>query len=139
MSERKAWGYGLATTLTAGQHSGRVLDAWFPEPALGRQPNTASAPHELASLTGSQENAADRGVRLDVTVCEIDLDIAPADTIDAYLRLPRSAELFFDFNGRRIHRRHHFDDYRLFSVDERQTISEPSTESDVSSAAPSSQ
>lgn len=55
------------------------------------------------------------------------------------LWLPRSAELFFDFNGRRIHRRHHFDDYRLFSVDERQTISEPSTDSDVSSAAPSSQ
>ena len=41
------------------------------------------------------------------------------------LWLPQNAELFFDFNGRRIHRRHHFDDYRLFSVDDNQKISAP--------------
>jgi 2,3,4,5-tetrahydropyridine-2-carboxylate N-succinyltransferase len=64
-----------------------VLDTWFPEPALGRLPAEASAPHELTSLTGSQEHAADRGVRLDVSVCEIDLDGPPADAVDAYLRL----------------------------------------------------
>ena len=87
MSERKAWGYGLATTVAAGEAAGRVLDTWFPEPALGRLPSAAAAPHELASLTGSQENAADRGVRLDVSVCEIDLDEPPTGVEDMYLRL----------------------------------------------------
>ena len=87
MTERAAWGYGLATTVTAGEAADRVLDAWFPEPALGALPRAAAAPHELASLTGSQESAADRGVRLDVTVCEIDLDAPPASVPDAYRRL----------------------------------------------------
>jgi 2,3,4,5-tetrahydropyridine-2-carboxylate N-succinyltransferase len=87
VDSRYGWGYGLTTTVAAGAATGRVLDTWFPEPALGRQPATAAAPHELASLTGSQEHAADRGVRLDVTVCEIDLDAAPDDPVDAYLRL----------------------------------------------------
>jgi thioredoxin-like negative regulator of GroEL len=41
------------------------------------------------------------------------------------LWLPQSAELFFDFGGRRMHRRHHFRDYMLFSVDEKQKISAP--------------
>jgi 2,3,4,5-tetrahydropyridine-2,6-dicarboxylate N-succinyltransferase len=87
VSERFAWGYGLTTTVAAGPATGRVLDTWFPEPALGRLPHAASAPHELTSFTGSQEHAADRGVRLDVSVCEIDLDSAPVDAVDAYLRL----------------------------------------------------
>ena len=87
MSERKAWGYGLATTVVSGETAGRLLDTWFPEPALGRMPSAAAAPHELASLTGSQENAADRGVRLDVLACEIDLDESPSSVEDAYLRL----------------------------------------------------
>jgi 2,3,4,5-tetrahydropyridine-2,6-dicarboxylate N-succinyltransferase len=87
VSERFAWGYGLTTTVASGPATGRVLDTWFPEPALGRLPSNASAPHELTSFTGSQEQAADRGVRLDVSVCELDLDGAPADAVDAYLRL----------------------------------------------------
>jgi tetratricopeptide (TPR) repeat protein len=41
------------------------------------------------------------------------------------LWLPQSVEIFFDFHGRRMHRRHHFSDYRLFSVDENQKISDP--------------
>ncbi|HEU5265855.1 MAG TPA: 2,3,4,5-tetrahydropyridine-2,6-dicarboxylate N-succinyltransferase [Jatrophihabitans sp.] len=87
MTERSAWGYGLATTVSAGPAAGRVLDTWFPEPALGPLPATAAAPHDLAALTGSQEQAKDRGVSLDVTVCEIDLDAPPATVPDAYLRL----------------------------------------------------
>jgi 2,3,4,5-tetrahydropyridine-2-carboxylate N-succinyltransferase len=87
VSERSAWGYGLTTWVASGEATGRVLDAWFPEPALGPLPSAAAAPHELASLTGSQEYAADRGVRLDVAVCEIDLDQPPSGTEDAYLRL----------------------------------------------------
>jgi 2,3,4,5-tetrahydropyridine-2-carboxylate N-succinyltransferase len=87
VTERAAWGYGLTTTVASGPAAGRVLDTWFPEPALGALPRTAAAPHELASLTGSQENAAERNVRLDVSVCEIDLDAPPANAVDAYLRL----------------------------------------------------
>ena len=97
--ERRAWGYGLTTTVTAGEGNGQVLDTWFPEPALGRLPSTASAPNELASLTGSQEYAADRGVRLDVTVCDIDLDSPPVDTIDAYLRLHLLSHRLVQPNG----------------------------------------
>ena len=44
------------------------------------------------------------------------------------LWLPQSAELFFDFEGRRMHRRHHFRDYMLFSVDEKHEISTPKIE-----------
>jgi len=87
VTERRAWGYGLATTVTTGPAEGRILDTWFPEPALGAQPADAAAPHELAALTGTHEAATDRGVRLDVTVVEIDLDTPPASTPDAYLRL----------------------------------------------------
>jgi hypothetical protein len=39
--------------------------------------------------------------------------------------LPQSAELYSDWRGKRMHRRHSFTDYILFSVDEKQSISEP--------------
>ncbi len=87
MSERSAWGYGLTTWVASGEGTGRILDAWFPEPALGPLPEGAAPPHEVSSLTGSQENASDRGVRLDIAICEIDLDQPPSGTEDAYLRL----------------------------------------------------
>ncbi len=83
----KAWGYGLATTVASGDGIGRVLDTWFPAPALGDTPTSAASPHELSSLTGAKEGVGDRGVRLDVVLREIDLDVPPADTPDAYLRL----------------------------------------------------
>jgi 2,3,4,5-tetrahydropyridine-2,6-dicarboxylate N-succinyltransferase len=85
VSSRTASGYGLATTVVDGPATGRVLDAWFPAPALGAA--TAPVPHELASLTGTLGHAADRGVRVDVVLCEIDLDAPPAAVPDAYLRL----------------------------------------------------
>jgi hypothetical protein len=47
------------------------------------------------------------------------------------LWLPQSAELFFDYGGRRMHRRHHFRDYMLFSVDEKQKISAPKIETEA--------
>src|SRR5215467_11157966 len=43
--------------------------------------------------------------------------------------LPQNAEVYFDWRGRRIHRRHSFSNYLLFSVDEKQRISQPKTES----------
>lgn len=80
MSERTAWGFGLATVT----ESGTVLDTWFPEPRLGVRPDGASAPDGLAGL--ATEDAA-RQVHLEVRLVEIDLDAAPADASDAYLRL----------------------------------------------------
>jgi len=39
--------------------------------------------------------------------------------------LPQIAEVFYDWRGRRSHRRHSFKNYLLFSVDDKQLISEP--------------
>jgi 2,3,4,5-tetrahydropyridine-2,6-dicarboxylate N-succinyltransferase len=83
---RRAWGFGLATRVTEDATRGRVLDTWFPSPTLGAT-TRVSAQHELASLTGTHGTASERGVRLDIVLVEIDLDAAPADVSDAYLRL----------------------------------------------------
>jgi len=80
MSERSAWGYGLATTTDGGQ----VLDTWFPAPALGTRPDDATAPEGLDALARTHEQ---RRVRTEVVLVEIDLDAAPAGASDAYLRL----------------------------------------------------
>jgi tetratricopeptide (TPR) repeat protein len=42
--------------------------------------------------------------------------------------LPQSAEVFYDWRGKRIHRRHSFSNYLLFAVDENQRISQPKVE-----------
>jgi tetratricopeptide (TPR) repeat protein len=42
--------------------------------------------------------------------------------------LPQSAELYYDWKGQRIHRRHSFSNYLLFSVEDRQRKSDPKTE-----------
>jgi tetratricopeptide (TPR) repeat protein len=39
--------------------------------------------------------------------------------------LPQTAEIFYDWKGRRSHRRHSFKNYLLFSVDDEQRISAP--------------
>ena len=49
------------------------------------------------------------------------------------LWLPESAEIYFDYGNRRMHRRHHFRDYMLFAVDEKQQISLPKIEADAAS------
>ena len=54
------------------------------------------------------------------------------------LWLPESAEIYFDYGNRRMHRRHHFRDYMLFAVDERQQISDPKVEADVAGPPASS-
>ena len=81
-SERSAWGYGLATVTVAGQ----VLDTWFPAPALG--PADADDPYgPPAELAAAAKDDPRRGVRVQVVHVVIDLDAAPADVPDAYLRL----------------------------------------------------
>ena len=39
--------------------------------------------------------------------------------------LPQIAEVFYDWRGRRTHRRHSFKNYLLFSVDDKERISQP--------------
>ncbi len=75
-----ACGYGLAT-LDADD---TVLDVWFPSPALGGH-DGSTAPASLSALAGDDEL---RGVRREVRLVEIaDLDTAPVDTADVWLRL----------------------------------------------------
>ncbi|HEX2177578.1 MAG TPA: 2,3,4,5-tetrahydropyridine-2,6-dicarboxylate N-succinyltransferase [Nocardioidaceae bacterium] len=74
-----AWGFGLATTTSAG----KVLDTWYPAPGVGER-TTEQAPPELKALEG-QDDA--RGVGRSVVLTEVDLGAAPADAADAYLRL----------------------------------------------------
>ncbi len=42
--------------------------------------------------------------------------------------LPQSAEVYYDWKGRRIHRRHSFSNYMLFAVDDKQKITVPKVE-----------
>ncbi len=83
-SERTAWGYGLATSTGV---TGQILDAWYPAPQLGSMPAASGPDHELTALTGTHATAGDRGVRLDIVLCEIDLEAPPVGVPDAYLRL----------------------------------------------------
>ena len=77
---RTAWADGLATLTDLGT----TLDVWYPQPALGSPAPDAEAPAELTALEGPD---ADRQVRRVVVRATIDLDAAPVDTADAYLRL----------------------------------------------------
>jgi 2,3,4,5-tetrahydropyridine-2,6-dicarboxylate N-succinyltransferase len=76
-STRTAWGAGLATLSLDGV----VLDTWYPSPALGA---AGDGPDGLDALTG--EDPA-RGVRRISLKRTIDLDAAPVDAPDVYLRL----------------------------------------------------
>jgi 2,3,4,5-tetrahydropyridine-2,6-dicarboxylate N-succinyltransferase len=85
-ASRTAHGFGLATITD----SGTVLDVWFPAPALGTAVETlGSAPEAGEELTSLAESGADadRGVTQQVVFAQINLDAAPEDTVDAYLRL----------------------------------------------------
>src|SRR6266849_220343 len=55
------------------------------------------------------------------------------------LWLPQNAELFFDYGGQRMHRRHHLHEYMLFSVDEKQHISPPKMDTGAAPGLPESQ
>jgi 2,3,4,5-tetrahydropyridine-2,6-dicarboxylate N-succinyltransferase len=78
--DRLAWGWGLATVATGGE----VLDTWYPAPALGSPEADGAAP---AMLVEAQREDPVRRVELKVVRTVVDLDAAPADVADAYLRL----------------------------------------------------
>jgi tetratricopeptide (TPR) repeat protein len=51
--------------------------------------------------------------------------------------LPLSADVYYDWKGRRAHRRHSFSNYLLFSVDDKQQISKPSAAAQLPAKAAS--
>ena len=85
---RPASGTALCSVVDGAVHGsaddGRVLDAWFPAPRLGEAGVDAAWQERLLALAGPDDA---RGVRREVREEVIDLDEAPADAVDAYLRL----------------------------------------------------
>ena len=80
---RYASGVALVNIVAAGEHAGTVLDAWFPAPALSYHPDLSIA-DDLEDLVASYP---ERNARTEVRSVVIDLDKAPEDALDAYLRL----------------------------------------------------
>ena len=72
-----ASGHGIATVA-----AGKVLDVWYPSPALSAL--SATVPSELTALVGSDDV---RGITRETVSLEIDITAAPKDAADAYLRL----------------------------------------------------
>jgi 2,3,4,5-tetrahydropyridine-2,6-dicarboxylate N-succinyltransferase len=80
-TDRTASGLGLATFAADGS----VLDAWFPAPVLAP---AATLDGELAGSLESLAHAdTDRGTTQRVVTVQADLDAAPADALDSWLRL----------------------------------------------------
>ncbi len=80
---RYASGVALVNVVVSGEHAGTVLDAWFPAPSLTQTPDLSIA-DELEELAA--EHPA-RNARTEVRTASINLDEAPEDAVDAYLRL----------------------------------------------------
>ena len=80
---RYASGVALVNVVAAGNEAGTVLDAWFPAPALTQTPDLSLA-DELDALVADHP---ERNARTEVRTASINLDEAPEDAVDAYLRL----------------------------------------------------
>ncbi|KIC68077.1 2,3,4,5-tetrahydropyridine-2,6-dicarboxylate N-succinyltransferase [Kocuria rhizophila] len=83
VNSRVASGVGLATVVDAGERAGTVLDVFYPAPALSANPDSSYE----ADLRVAATTDPDRNVRSEILTTVIDLDEAPRDTADAYLRL----------------------------------------------------
>lgn len=80
MAARNAWGVGIATIA----RNNTVLDTWFPRPRLG----DADVDNNIERLlTKAVRRDEKRRVQTRVMRIQIHLDVPPADTADAYLRL----------------------------------------------------
>lgn len=79
-SVRLASAHGLATVAS----DGTILDVWYPAPVLGELAQAEELSGELAAA--AQDDAA-RGTTQKVVSLTINLDVAPADTADVWLRL----------------------------------------------------
>jgi tetratricopeptide (TPR) repeat protein len=70
-------------------------------------------------------------IRLKAEHVSVDYGPVPFRRRNQKLWLPQTAELYVDFKGRRMHRRHRFSNYLLFAVDEKEKISDPKIPVDV--------
>ncbi|TQO19212.1 2,3,4,5-tetrahydropyridine-2-carboxylate N-succinyltransferase [Rhodoglobus vestalii] len=95
MTSRTAWGYGLATI--AGD--GTTLDVWFPAPHLGSIPQGTDPHYTPADLEQHLGDDPRRRVSTQFVTVEIDLDAAPHNTADAYLRLHLLSHLLVEPNS----------------------------------------
>ncbi|MFC5380674.1 2,3,4,5-tetrahydropyridine-2,6-dicarboxylate N-succinyltransferase [Aquipuribacter nitratireducens] len=88
---RPASGTALVTVVDGAVHGaaldGQVLDAWFPAPVLGEPGGETGDVAWSDHLTALATPDEARGVRREVRDVVVDLDAAPADAVDAYLRL----------------------------------------------------
>ena len=75
-----ASGHGIATI----SKNGAVLDVWFPSPALATITSLSPASAELSALVKKDEL---REITREIVSIEINLEEAPKDAKDAYLRL----------------------------------------------------
>jgi len=55
---------------------------------------------------------------------------------DVVMWLPQTAEVYYDWRGKRTYRRHSFSNYLLFAVDEKQKIAAPKNAEVTSSNSP---
>ncbi len=83
MAGRSAWGEGLLSETAEGQ----PLDTWYPRPQLGGPDRSRLASQVADELRALVRTDATRGVRTRVVRTVVDLDAAPLDPADAYLRL----------------------------------------------------
>lgn len=79
-SVRLASAHGLATVAS----DGTILDVWYPAPVLGE---LAQAEELSGELSAAAQVDAARGTTQKVVSLTINLDVAPADTADVWLRL----------------------------------------------------
>ena len=80
---RYASGVALVNVVAAGNEAGTVLDACCPAPSLTQTPDLSLA-DELDALVADHP---ERNARTEVRTASINLDEAPEDAVDAYLRL----------------------------------------------------
>lgn len=80
---RHAAGIGLASVVADGPKAGTVLDVWYPNPVLAGAPDRSLD----ADLRRAALPDADRNVTVEIVERAIDLDAAPVDAADVYLRL----------------------------------------------------
>jgi tetratricopeptide (TPR) repeat protein len=125
------WNGGLAWQVHFRQRAGKpMLNRGF---RIGRNPSHAVALRGRAWISSDDYHIVRLETDLVRPVPEIQL-VAEHAAIEygavrfqgnVNLWLPRSAEVHFDWRGQRVHRRHSFDNYLLFSVDENERIGKP--------------
>jgi 2,3,4,5-tetrahydropyridine-2-carboxylate N-succinyltransferase len=79
-----AYGVGL---FTRHQASGDILDVWYPEPALGLPADEGGGIEDPEAFEALRVDDPDRDTTRQVVQVAIDLDEAPQDTHDMWLRL----------------------------------------------------